>query len=194
MSTATANESQPNPIRPQPILETVRLRLRPFVESDGPDVERLAGDRAIADTTQNIPHPYPPGAGAQWIAGLAGIWAAGDGVSFAITDRETGALIGGVGLAIKPINASAELGYWIATPYWNRGYATEAARAVIALGFDLGVHRVQARHLTRNPASGMVMRKLGMTFEGVLREAAKKWGRYEDVAVYGLLEREFVRT
>jgi RimJ/RimL family protein N-acetyltransferase len=193
MPTASPNESAPTAVLSQPVLETPRLRLRPFVAADGPDVERLAGDRAIADTTQNIPYPYPAGAGAAWIASLPGIWEAGNGVTFAITDRESGALIGGIGLAITRISASAELGYWIAVPHWGRGYATEASRAVLALGFDMGVHRVQARHLTRNPASGRVMVKLGMTFEGVLREAATKWGRFEDVALYAVLEREFLR-
>jgi RimJ/RimL family protein N-acetyltransferase len=194
MPTARPNSPSPITVRPQPVLETPRLLLRPFAPTDGPEVERLAGDRVIADTTQNIPHPYPAGAGAVWIGTHADVWAAGDGVTLAIIDRASGALLGGVGLATTRISDSAELGYWIAVGQWGQGYATEASRAIVALGFDeMGLHRVQARHLTRNPASGVVMRKLGMRFEGVLREAAKKWGEYEDVAVYGLLEQEFVR-
>ena len=173
-------------------MHTVRLCLRPFSEADAPDVERLAGDRLIADTTQNIPHPYPPGAGVEWIAKHEGIWAAGEGAAFAMVDRTTGALVGGIGLMIERAHASAELGYWVGVPYWNAGYATEAARVVLAHGFDGGLHRIHARHLTRNPASGRVMTKIGMTFEGILREAALKWGRFEDVAVYGMLQREFV--
>jgi hypothetical protein len=78
-------------------------------------------------------------------------------------------------------------------PHWGHGYATEAARTVVALGFSLGLHRIEAWHPTRNPASGAVMTKLGMTREGVPRAAAKKWGRFEDVAMYGVLAGEFVQ-
>jgi len=51
----------------------------------------------------------------------------------------------------------------------------------------LRLHRIQARHLTRNPASGRVMQKLGMRMEGVARDAVRKWGRFEDRAVYAIL-------
>jgi [ribosomal protein S5]-alanine N-acetyltransferase len=173
--------------RPQPVLDTPRLVLRPFEARDGADVERLAGDRAVADTTQNIPHPYPPGGAVGWIATHPATWAAGEGASYAITDRDTDTLVGAIGLAINAMNDSAELGYWIGAPYWNRGYASEAAAAIIEFGFGLGLHRIQARHLVRNPASGRVMQKAGMTYEGVLRQAAKKWGRFEDVAMYAVL-------
>ena len=58
----------------------------------------------------------------------------------------------------------AELGYWIGVPWWNRGYATEAGRALLDFGFGtLGLHRIMAHHMMRNPASGRVMQKLGMT-------------------------------
>ena len=91
-----------------------------------------------------------------------------------------------------PEHARAELGYWVGVPYWNRGVATEAARALVAFGFGaLGLHRVQARHLTRNPASGRVMQKLGMRLEGVHREAVRKWDRFEDLAMYAVLAREW---
>ena len=76
-------------------------------------------------------------------------------------------------------------------PYWNRGYCTEAARAVVAFGFSAwGMHRIQARHYTNNPASGRVMEKIGMTYEGCLRQCVQKWGEYLDVCIYGILEEE----
>jgi RimJ/RimL family protein N-acetyltransferase len=82
----------------------------------------------------------------------------------------------------------AELGYWIGKPFWGRGYATEAARALVQYGFDtLGLHRIYARHLTRNPASGRVLHKIGMTHEGYRRKHEKKWGIYEDDKLYGIL-------
>jgi RimJ/RimL family protein N-acetyltransferase len=96
--------------------------------------------------------------------------------------------VGAVGLTIVKVHAFAELGYWVAVPYWNRGYCTEAARAVVTFGFDvLGLHRIQARHLTRNPPSGRVMQKIGMRQEGVHRDAIRKWDCFENVAFYGIL-------
>jgi RimJ/RimL family protein N-acetyltransferase len=155
-------------------------------------VQTLAGAREVADTTLQIPHPYPDGAAASWIDTHKGAWEAGTGVTYAITLRPEGALIGAIGLAISRSSAWGELGYWVAVPHWNHGYCTEAAHAVLRFGFDvLGLHRIQARHLTRNPPSGRVMQKIGMRLEGVHRDAVRKWDRFEDVAVYGILAPEW---
>jgi [ribosomal protein S5]-alanine N-acetyltransferase len=175
-----------------PTLTTPRLILRPFVIEDGPAVERLAGAREVADTTLNIPHPYPEGGGAAWIESQATTLAAGKGFTLAITLRETQALLGAIGLAIDSDHSRGELGYWITVADWGRGYATESARAIMTFGFGvLGLHRIQARHFTRNPSSGRVMEKLGMRFEGINRDAYFRWGRFEDVAVYGILSDEW---
>lgn len=178
---------------PMPTLETARLRLRPFHEGDGPAVERLAGAREIADTTLTVPHPYPEGGGALWIATHQPAWEAGKGLTLAVTLRDGPDVpVAAVGLGINSQHAYAELGYWVGVPHWGRGYATEASRALLDHGFDaLGLHRVQARHLTRNPASGRVMRKLGMRLEGVHRGALRKWGVSEDVAMYAVLADEW---
>ena len=177
----------------RPTLETTRLVLRPFAGADGPSVERLAGAREIADTTLHIPHPYPAGAGAVWIATHEAAWESGGGLTLAITARENPAdLLGAIGIAVVAEHARGEIGYWVATHAWGRGLATEAARAVMAFGFKkLALHRIQARHFMRNPASGRVLQKLGMQLEGVHRDQYKRWGRYEDVAVYAMLEDEW---
>ena len=107
---------------------------------------------------------------------------------YAITLQATGELAGAMNLAIVPVHARAEIGYWIGVPYWNDGYCTEAARALVAFGFDtLDLHRIESRHFVRNPASGRVLVKLGMRFEGVHRDAIRKWDRFEDMAHYALL-------
>jgi [ribosomal protein S5]-alanine N-acetyltransferase len=94
----------------QPTLLTERLRLRPFSLADAPEVQRLAGDRAIADTTLNVPHPYPDGAAEAWIETHAGGFAAGRQATFAITLRDGGALVGSIGLVIDARSGRAELG------------------------------------------------------------------------------------
>jgi RimJ/RimL family protein N-acetyltransferase len=176
----------------QPTLETPRLVLRPFALSDAPEVERLAGERAIADTTINIPHPYPPGAAAEWIESHAPAYRAGTLHSFAVVERESGNLVGAVGLVVKAAHRRAELGYWIGVAWWNRGYATEAARAALRYAFEtLGLNRVQATHFLRNQASGRVMRKLGMTHEGCSRQYFLKWDRFEDVERYAILRNQW---
>ncbi len=172
-----------------PSLETSRLVLRPFVADDAPAVERLAGEWAVADTTLTIPHPYPAGAAATWIASHAAAWDACAVLTLAICGRDTPSeLLGAIGLTFSPEHAHGEIGYWIGVPFWGCGYATEAARAVLTYAFDtLGLHRVQARHFMRNPASGRVMQKLGMTLEGVHRDAYRRWDKFETVAVYAIL-------
>ncbi|MDQ3870046.1 MAG: GNAT family N-acetyltransferase [Chloroflexota bacterium] len=176
----------------QPNLVTERLLLRPFNRSDAVDVRELAGDRAIADTTATIAHPYPEGAAEAWISTHTAEWQTGSGMTFAVTLREGGGLVGAVGLAIDRSNDSGALGYWIGRRHWGRGFATEAAGAVVDYAFRVvGLNRVEADYMTRNPASGRVMEKLGMAHEGVFREALKKWGVFEDVARRAVLKREW---
>lgn len=173
----------------QPTLETERLRLRPFRTADADDVQRLAGDRAIADTTLNIPHPYEDGLAEKWISNHRDWFECGEQAVFAVTLKPTGELIGAIGLRITPDDQRAELGYWIGKPYWGRGYCTEAAKAVLDFGFNqLDLNRVYAHHLSRNPASGRVMQKIGMTHEGHLRQHVKKWNVLEDLELYGRLK------
>jgi hypothetical protein len=110
----------------QPTLETPRVLLRPFTLSDAAVVQQLAGDYAIADTTLNIPHPYSDGVAEEWIAGQHADFEAGTRVTYAITLRELGELIGAIGLGIEHRFDRAEMGYWIGKPYWGHGYCTEA--------------------------------------------------------------------
>lgn len=77
-------------------------------------------------------------------------------------------------------------------PYWGYGYATEAAREVLRYGFeDLRLHRVYAAHFGNNPASGKVLRKIGMSYEGTRREHHRKYGDYEHRVKYGLIVGEW---
>ena len=175
-----------------PVIDTARLRLRPFQLRDAPAVERLAGDRQVADTTLNIPHPYRPGMAVAWIETHALAFERLELATFAV-ERLTGQdLVGAISLRIKPAMSRAELGYWIGRPFWNMGFGTEAARATLGFAFHtLGLHRVHATHMLRNPASGRVMQKCGMRREGVLRRHIRKWDVFEDVAVFGILRDEF---
>lgn len=183
-------------MREQPTLHTSRLTLRPFTMADAADIQRLAGVREVADTTANIPHPYPDGAAQAWIRGLdhsrsQGIEKASE-IVFAITASDSGALLGAVGLVHTSAHARAELGYWIAFDSWGRGYATEAARAVLEFAYGtLGLERIEATYMTRNPASARVMQKLGMRFEGLHPKLYRRNGVFEDSGRYSILREEW---
>jgi len=175
-----------------PTIKTEHLILRPLVLSDASEVQRLAGDRDIASTIVNIPHPYEDGMAEEWISSHQERFDRGKLVNFAITRRVKGVLIGCVDLTIAKSFERAELGYWIGKPYWNQGYCTEAAQAVLKHAFKvLGLNRIYATYFTRNPASGRVMQKIGMKYEGCLRQHVKKWGRFEDLKSYGILRSEY---
>jgi ribosomal-protein-alanine N-acetyltransferase len=176
----------------RPTLHTARLLLRPFTLADAPEVRRLAGDREVAATTMNVPHPYEEGMAEEWIGTHEACYERGEQVNFAVVLRHGNQLIGSIGLRLSQLHARAELGYWIGRPLWNRGYCTEAARVVVDYGFrDLGLHRIHATYMTRNPASGRVMQKIGMLYEGRLRQHVCKWGAFEDMDTYGLLRDEW---
>jgi len=176
----------------QPTLETERLTLRPFSFADAPELQRLAGSREIARLTIGIPHPYEDGRAEQWIATHEAAFDNSQSVHFALIIRQKQVFCGVVGLEIHRQNHNAMLGYWIGTPYWGQGYCTEAARAIVDYGFHtLDLHRIYSEHLHCNPASGRVMQKLGMKYEGCLREQIFKWSHYEDLVEYGILKREW---
>jgi len=114
-------------------------------------------------------------------------------VDFAITHRQEGFFIGGIGLNnIDKQSELAEIGYWIGKPYWGKGYGTEAAHAVLQYGFEvLRLNRVHSKHFSNNPASGRIMQKIGMKHEGCQRQQFKKWGTFVDFELYGILRSEY---
>ncbi|MDH4136505.1 MAG: GNAT family N-acetyltransferase [Anaerolineae bacterium] len=176
----------------RPELTTERLLLRPFTLADALVVRRLAGARDIASTTLNIPHPYEDGMAEEWISTHQQKFERGELINFAIVLRNHGRLIGAIGLVINQQHESAELGYWIGKPYWGNGYCTEAAKAVLHYGFTvLGLNRIHASHFSRNLASGRVMEKIGMKYEGCSRQHVKKWGVFEDLKWYAILKSEY---
>jgi RimJ/RimL family protein N-acetyltransferase len=93
-----------------------------------------------------------------------------------------------VGLRVEPDHRRAELGYWIGVPYWGKGYATEAARALVQYGFEtLQLHRIFASHFANNSVSAKVLRKIGMRHEGRQRGHILKWGEFLDIEMYGMV-------
>jgi len=175
----------------QPVLTTARLALRPFTLDDVDAVQKLASAREVALNTLTIPHPYTKQDARDWITPQQEHFQEGLESTFAITLKSSGDLIGAIGLVMKKEYQIAEMGYWIGKPYWNHGYCSEAAQEILRFGFqNLALHRIFAQHFARNPASGRVLEKIGMQYEGRLRDQIKKWDQYEDVLIYGMLASE----
>jgi ribosomal-protein-alanine N-acetyltransferase len=114
----------------------------------------------------------------------------------AITLAETGDLIGNCGIRRKPDNDwGADIGFELAPKHWGRGIATEAARAVVAHGFDeMGLHRISAECVADNIGSARVLEKAGLHLEGRLRENEYYKDRWWDTLLYGALVTEYEMT
>lgn len=175
-----------------PTLHTERLILRSFTFEDAQNVQRLASEPDVASMVPGIPHPYEEGMAEKWIRSCYEKFEKNKALDFAITLRTDGNLIGTIELRLDRENENGELGYWVGKPYWNRGYCTEAARAVVAYSFEvLKLNRIQAYHFKRNTASGRVMQKIGMHYEGCFRKHVKKLDNFEDSMRYGMLKADF---
>lgn len=178
-----------------PTLLTERLVLRPFSLADAPAVQKLAGDEDVARMTRNIPYPYLDGIAETWISSLAPVYEAGNGLTLAICLKESDELAGCLGLRINQADQHGEIGYWVGKPFWGRGYCSEAAQAILDYGFrELELHRIFGYYLTKNPASGKVMAKIGMLYEGCQRGHILKWGVFEDLGLYGITYQDWKKN
>jgi len=177
----------------QPILHTPRLLLRAFTMDDAPALIQVAKDFEVADTTLAIAHPFDEKAAQEWLQPLHEYDQLGLKTTWAITQRSTQVLMGMVSLMADPHNDGVlDLGYWLGVAYWGQGYATEATRAVVDFAFqNPRCERLQAYHFTRNIGSRKVLLKLGFQYEGQRQAAIRKWGRLEDIQLYGLLRKDF---
>jgi ribosomal-protein-alanine N-acetyltransferase len=169
------------------LIETPRLQLRTLSESDIPELVPLIGAHEVAATTLRIPHPYEEKHAREFLAMVA----KENELRLGIRLRSNGRLCGGIGLHPDAQHKHAELGYWIGVPYWGNGYATEAAKAVVRYGFErLKLNRIFAHHFKHNPASGKVLRKIGMKYEGRMRQHVLKSGQFIDLELYAILRDE----
>jgi RimJ/RimL family protein N-acetyltransferase len=145
------------------VLKTERLVLRAPRARDAKAITGLVNDHRIAENTARIPHPYTLADAHDFLAHSNRDPAA---PSFLIALAD-GTIIGSCGLGVSR-DGEPELGYWIGVPHWGRGYATEAARALIDHAFGaLGCERLTGRARVSNPASRRVLEKCGFQWTGV---------------------------
>ena len=176
------------------IIETERLVLRPFRSEDAPVMFRnWAGDRevpkyltwnvhrSVADT-ENVVN--------MWVAEYNDIKT----YNWVIVLKELGEPIGSIGVCRLYENIDgAEIGYCIGKPWWSKGIMTEAFSAIIPYLFEVGFNRIDAAHAVKNPASGRVMQKCGLKYEGTFRQFFRSTaGELLDISYYSILREDFL--
>ena len=145
-----------------PVLVTERLVMRPPHVDDIAEMAELANNRRVADMLSRMPHPYGKAEARDFIERTA---KRGSDCAYALALADSGAFVGGAGLDFRP--HGLELGYWVGEPYWGRGYATEAAHALIDLAFRAtDVEHVNASCRVVNNASRRVIHKCGFQYVG----------------------------
>lgn len=171
-----------------PVLETEDLLLRAPRLSDTRSVYAYASDPEVARYVLWDPHRSPADTRA-FLRELRARSRRGWPSSWVIVLRDSGLAIGTIGfLWYSADNRSAEVGYSLSREYWNRGYMTQALRAVCAEAFRaLPLNRLEAQYDLRNPASGRVMDHTGFRQEGILRQRIYNKGEFVDVALCSLL-------
>lgn len=174
-----------------PVLETPRLILRPLALDDVDDVYAYASDPEVARYTTWEAHGSRDDSRA-FVEAQVKAYEDDQIAPWAMVLRETGRVVGTTGfVAWAPQHARAELGYAMGRSYWGRGLMTEAVRAVVACGFtQMGLNRIEARCIPENRASARVMEKVGMRYEGLLREVMYTKGRFVDLCLYAILRRD----
>lgn len=149
----------------------------------------LADDYDIwFNLSDDFPHPYTRADAEAWVALQSSSEPA---EHFAICDAA--GPIGGAGLITRKgdLSHSAEIGYWLGKPFWGRGIATAAAKALTAYGFEtLGLIRIDARVRNGNAASVRVLEKVGYQREGLLRRATLKDGAPVDHLLYAIIRED----
>ena len=177
-----------------PPVETERLILRRLELNDAQDIFDYGRDEEVARHV--LWEPYESVSECRsYIRTMQRRYRVGDPASWGIQLKSTGRIVGTIGyMWYQEEHSSAEVGYSLARDQWNRGLMTEALTAVIRYSFEsLHLNRLEAQHELTNPASGAVMKKCGMQYEGTLRERLRNKGRYVDVALYAILRSDYAQ-
>lgn len=175
-----------------PTLNTPRLYLRPFEDSDAEALFAMHSNVHVLRFWDSPPWSDSARA-ATFIEGCRLMADEGSGIRLAVEVRPEKIFIGWVSLTRwKPEYHSAAMGYCFDEEHWGKGFATEATRALLQWAFsNIDLNRVQAETDTRNTASAGVLEKLGFTLEGTLREDCVVDGVVSDSWVFGLLRRDW---
>lgn len=180
--------------KPFPMIETPRLLLRKLEKYDSADMYEYS---CREETTRYLlwnPHPsinYTK----SYLNMVQKLYRNGGYYDWAVIERESGKMIGTCGFTrLDERHNLGEIGYVLNRAFWQKGYASEAASAIIEFGFlRLGLNRIEGRYMAENEASRHVMEHCGMTYEGTLRQFMLVRGSYRDIGLCALLRRDYER-
>jgi RimJ/RimL family protein N-acetyltransferase len=175
-------------------LETSRLAVRAVEEADLPALMDVNGDEEV---TRYLPYRAWRSLddARAWFERMRGFGATGASLQLVVVDKSRAQAVGtALVFRYDAANLQAELGFVLARAYWRTGFMTEALAILLDKVFgDMGVRRLEAVADSRNTASCRLLRRLGFTREGVLRECWLEDGKPLDAEIYGLLAREWRR-
>jgi RimJ/RimL family protein N-acetyltransferase len=175
-------------------VETSRLTLRPFAAED---FDALHAMRSNAEVARYLyEEPFASERTRELLTRKIGMtsWTAeGDWLGAAAVERESGIVVGDVGMCwLSERDRTAEIGFIFDPRHQGKGFATEAARALVEWAFGIaGLHRIIGRTEARNTASNRVLEKLGMRLEGHFVENEWVKGEWQSELVYAILDREW---
>src|SRR3712207_6486882 len=176
-------------------IETNRLILRKFKVTDSMDMFKNWG----SDTNVNKYLSWPTHKNIKDAENIINLWMSqyedNSTYIWVIELKDISETIGTISIVnLDNVNESCEAGYCLSSKYWNKGITTEAFKAIIKFLFEeVGINRICAKHDINNVASGKVMRKCGMVYEGTLREVQFRNNKFCSLAVYSILKKEWFR-
>ncbi len=175
-----------------PTLETERLTLRKIRRSDDLDMYEYSKDPEVTRYLLWEPHPDKRYT-SSYLADVMKRYREGKFFDWGVVVRDENKMIGTCGFTrFSADDDSAECGYVLNRNYWGMGIAKEALLSVMKFGFvTLSLHRIECRYMIENDRSRRVTEKVGMTYEGMLRDAVKVGDGYHTVGVASILAREF---
>jgi ribosomal-protein-alanine N-acetyltransferase len=172
------------------LVVTNQVCLSEFRRSDRPTLVEHLNDPDIYERTLRIPRPYTAASADAWLGIVAqATRQQGRAVHWAIRNADD-ALIGGVGFDGIQVGQShrAEIGYWLAKPFWGRGIMTAVVEKTCQYAFEeFGLVKITAHVFAANPASTRVLEKCGFTQEGFLKKHHCKDGQYLDARLFALV-------
>lgn len=174
-------------------MQNEKIILRRLRKDDALRIQAMANNINIYATTLNIPYPYTIEDANFWLDLQEKQFNEGRSYNFAIIDKLDDTLVGVVGISKERSN-KGELGYWIGEQYWGNGYATLASNLLMDYVFnELSYNRVYSKHFANNPASGRVMQKIHMEYEGKLKMDELKDDVYHDIVLYGICKDDYLK-
>jgi Acetyltransferases, including N-acetylases of ribosomal proteins len=174
-----------------PTLETERLILRKLRLEDAKDVFEYASDPEVSKYVTWEPHRSIEDS-INLIKFTHEYYERKEGIIWGIVYKENNKVIGTCDISPVTKHFRAEIAYALSRDYWGKGIMTEAVKEVIRFGFErMNLNRIQAMCIPENIGSYRVMEKVGMKYEGLIREYMYIKGKFQDLKLYSILKREY---